>query len=210
MSLIGDFAKGFLAMTVPIWVLNIVTLVILGYAWIGLLFFLILLIPISMMIHMFSRRKKNGRERVNIVERVKHILISLHGVSFACWVFDVGTTYYVIDILGVAAEQNPLGWPLGAIGVSVFHVPALAFTYLLLFKIKQRISLLTAILITVLSLNIGSMNLIAGFQNFSFFPHSVSLTVEAYYRLLFAVIAVDFIYAIAFAKFKIMDEIKPI
>jgi len=109
MGLLGDFGKGFLMMTVAIWILNIITLVVLGQTWMGLLFLLVLLIPISMIAYKYSKYKKKEREKANAVDRVKQILTSLYGVSFACWLFDVSTTYYAINVLGVAAEQNPLG-----------------------------------------------------------------------------------------------------
>lgn len=99
---------------------------------------------------------------------MKQILISLYGVSFACWLFDVSTTYYAINVLDVAAEQNPLGWPFGALGALIFFIPAFAFTYFLLFKVRQRYSLLAAVLVTALTLCISSMNLFAGLQNFGF------------------------------------------
>lgn len=84
MGLLGDFAKGFLVMAVAIWILNIITLVVLGQTWMGLLFLLVLLIPISMIAYEYSKYKKKERKKVNAVDRVKPILVSLYGVSFAC------------------------------------------------------------------------------------------------------------------------------
>ena len=75
------------------------------------------------------------------------------------------TTLYAIDYLGVAEELNPLGWPLGAWGALTFYIPALLFTYLLLFKIQNRFSTWVAASITAIALGFGVMNLLAGLHN---------------------------------------------
>ena len=75
------------------------------------------------------------------------------------------TTLYAIDYLGVAEELNPLGWPLGAWGALAFYIPALLFTYLLLFKIQNLFSTWIAASITVIALGLGVMNLLAGLHN---------------------------------------------
>jgi hypothetical protein len=95
----------------------------------------------------------------------KRKLLYLHIVSLSCWAFDVLTTLYAIDYLGVAEEINPLGWPFGAWGALIFYIPALIFTYLLLFKIRNRFSVWVAVLITVMALGFGVMNLFAGVHN---------------------------------------------
>jgi hypothetical protein len=128
------------------------------------------------------------------------VLIPLQGAALACWTFDISTTFYAIDVLREATEQNPLGWPLGAVGALIFYVPAITFTYFLLFKIKQKGSLGAAIVITILAAYMGLMNFNAGAQNFGFFLNSVSLTVDVYYFLFSLVVAVNLIYAVAFAK----------
>ena len=79
--------------------------------------------------------------------------------------FDVFTTFYAIDYLGIAGETNPLGWPLGALGALFFYVPAYVFTYTLLFRLEGRGPHGVAILITMLSLWLGIMNLFAAVHN---------------------------------------------
>jgi hypothetical protein len=100
-----------------------------------------------------------------IIEKAKTFLFYLHIVPLCFWAFDVLTTLYVIDYLGVAVELNPLGWPLGVWGALMFYIPALIFTYLLLFRIKNRYSLLAATLLTMTALGLGVMNLLAGIHN---------------------------------------------
>jgi hypothetical protein len=62
------------------------------------------------------------------------------------------------------------------------------------------VSLAAAVAITVLAAYFGLMNFSAGSQNFGFFLNSVSFTVEGYYFLFSLVVAVDLVYAVAFAK----------
>ncbi len=197
---LNGFIQGFSAMLVAIWMCNIIALLIAGDTLTASLFFLILLIPISIIIYTFSKRQENNGEKVSVSEKLKMLLIPLHGAAFACWTFDISTTFYAIDVVRKAAELNPLGWPLGAIGALIFYVPAIAFTYTLLFKIKQKASLVAAVVITVLAAYLGSMNFNAGVQNFGFFLNSVSFTMEGYSFLFSFVVAVDLIYAVAFAK----------
>lgn len=197
---LNGFIQGFSAMLVAIWMCNIIALLIAGDTLTASLFFLILLIPISIIIYTFSKRQENNGEKVSVSEKLKMLLIPLHGAAFACWTFDISTTFYAIDVVRKAAELNPLGWPLGAIGALIFYVPAIAFTYTLLFKIKQKASLVAAVVITVLAAYLGSMNFNAGVQNFGFFLNSVSFTMEGYSFLFSFVVAVDLIYAVAFAR----------
>jgi hypothetical protein len=98
-------------------------------------------------------------------ERMKPILLYSYIFPFSCWTFDVTATFYAINILHVAAETNPLGWPFGALGALSFYIPALIFTYLLLFRIKNRLSPVVAFLETLLAFGFGFMNLFAGLHN---------------------------------------------
>ncbi|MDH7478345.1 MAG: hypothetical protein QHH17_08210, partial [Candidatus Bathyarchaeota archaeon] len=128
MGSVGDFAKGFLTMTVIIWILNIAAFFMLEKTLAATLFLLILVIPVSIVAYEGWRWKKE-KENVDRLDKLRQILISIYGVSFACWIFDIGSTYYAIDVLGVAAEQNPLGWPFGALGALIFYIPAIVFAY---------------------------------------------------------------------------------
>lgn len=197
---LGGFIQGFSVMLVTIWIFNIVALVIAGDAIVASLFFLILLIPISIVIYTFSRRQENSREQTSISEKLRALLIPVHGAALACWAFDVSTTYYAIDITREAAELNPLGWPLGAIGALIFYIPAIIFAYTLLFKIRQKESLAVAVVIAVLTAYLGVMNFSAGTQNFRFFLNSVSFTMEGYSFVFSLVVAVVLIYAVVFSK----------
>ena len=199
MGSLADFANGFLMMIVIIWVFNTITFFALAWTWAGMFFLLILLIPMSIIVYEFLkfRGRKQKTDRVSIL---KQILIALYGACFASWIFDVGSTYYAIDILGAAKEQNPLGWPLGSLGALVFYIPALTFTYFLLVKVKHKYALLVSIILTSLTSYLGIMNLLAGISNFGFFVSSVPPYLEVYRYLLCIVIVVDSVYAIVFIK----------
>jgi hypothetical protein len=106
---LNGFIQGFSAMLVVIWSFNIIALVVAGDMLTASLFFLILLIPISIIIYTFSKRQENSSERATVYEKLKTFLIPLHGAAFACWTFDVSTTFYAIDVVRKAAELNPLG-----------------------------------------------------------------------------------------------------
>ena len=98
-------------------------------------------------------------------EKTKRYLLYLHTLPLLGWTFDVLTTLYVINYLGVAEEVNPLGWPFGAWGALIFYTPALLFTYLLLFRIQNRYSIWIASIITSIALGLGVLNLLAGLNN---------------------------------------------
>jgi len=98
-------------------------------------------------------------------EKAKTLLLYTYIVPFSSWMFDIFTTFYAIDYLGIAGEMNPLGWPLGALGALIFYIPAYTFTNMLLFKLHSKYSPWTAILITILALALGLMNLLAGIHN---------------------------------------------
>jgi hypothetical protein len=199
MGVLKDFANGFLAMTVSIWMLNAVTLFVLAKTTLAILFLLVLMIPILVLIYQYFRfRQRKGR--ILSQDGLRQILIFAYGACFACWIFDVGSTFYAIDILGVATEQNPLGWPLGSLGALAFYVPAFAFSSFLLRRRDQRYAFAVALAITALAFYMGIMNLFAGFSNFSFFVQSAVLSLESSWGLLFFAIAIDYVCAIAFFK----------
>lgn len=177
-ALLSDFAEGFLAMTVVIWILNIITVVPFGHMWMGLSYFFVLLIPVSMILYAHLKRRNSD------IDGLRRILLSLFGVCIACWVFDVVTTHYVVNIIGRAEELNPLGFPFGVFGALIFYGPASVFIYVLLFKLKHRLSLLTAFLLAFLSLYMGFMNLRAGLENLGFLSDHIPVLLEMISALL--------------------------
>jgi len=186
MSFLSDFAEGFLVLIVATGILYTQLIPeVLSHLWLVLFFLMIVSVPVSIILYTHLGHQTND------VDRLRSILVSLNGVALACWVFDVGSTYYAIDILGVFAEENPLGWPFGALGALVFYVPALAFTYLLLFKIRQKVSLFAGILLTLLLVFMGSMNLLAGLQNFGCTFNYFAVLLEMTFIFLFLIVNIS-------------------
>jgi len=54
---------------------------------------------------------------------------------------------------------------MGMLGAFAFYGPTMVFSYVLLFKLKENISLYSAISLTLITLVMGTMNLVAGAQN---------------------------------------------
>jgi hypothetical protein len=106
----------------------------------------------------------------------------------AFWIFDVATTFYAVNVTGLAVELNPLGWPLGILGALAYYAPTLFFSYVLLFKMKDRLSFYGAIPVTLITIGMGTMNLVAGAQNFQVFVDTAALATGIRFELL-AVIA---------------------
>lgn len=208
MGLLADFAYGILVMTV-IWLsLNTITCLVQAYTWLIPFFLLILLIPASMIVHELQRFL-NKKQSASRLDRLKRILIASYGVCFASWAFDVGLTYYAINMMGVASELNPLGWPLGAVGALIFFVPAFVFAYFLSFRMKQKHSILAALIITTLSLYVGFMNFIAAGRNFSLILTFLAPPSLAMYVYLFSIaVVVDAVYAFAFVKLTRLQFLK--
>jgi hypothetical protein len=208
MSFLSDFARGFLAKMVIILILNTIAVGMWGYVEVAILFLLILPIPLSIIAKEFSEYWKNRKE-INWTDKLRRTSTFLYGFSFACWFFDVITTYYAVNVLGVAAEQNPLGWPLGAFGPLTFYVPAFACTYLLIFKVRQGYSLVAGMLISVLASWFGFMNFIAGSQNFGFFTtYFKSPSIEVYIFLFCLLTLTDSTYAVIFYKIRKTKQLK--
>jgi hypothetical protein len=111
-----------------------------------------------------EHQKKQTEEPANF-KKLGRTLLYLYAIPFSFWAFDVSTTFYAINVLGIAREQNPLGWPFGVLGALSFYIPALAFTYLLLFKVRNKYSLWVATIVTALALLSGILNLLAGLHN---------------------------------------------
>jgi hypothetical protein len=124
-------------------------------------------------------------------EKWRHLLFSFQGVALAFWTFDIATTFYAIDITGLAIELNPLGWPLGILGAFAYYGPTLVFSYVLLFKIKENISFYAAIPLTLVTLGMGMMNLVAGAQSFQVFVDTAALATGVRYGLLALIVTVN-------------------
>jgi len=200
MHMLVDFADGMLAMTVILLGLSIITCIMWALTWVVPFLLLVILISVSLL----GRELQtflNSRNRTTRLDRLRQVLIASYGVCFACWGFDVCFTFYAINVLGIASELNPLGWPLGIVGALIFYVPAFFFTYFLLFRMKREHSVLAAIVVTVLALYIGFMNFVAAGQNLSLIlTYLTPPSLLTYVSLLAVLAVIDVVYTFAFVK----------
>ncbi len=186
-----SFAQGFLVATGLIWVFNVVALVNGGDAWLGLMYLLIMLIP-AMGITLLKLKNPNSPSK-DKVNRWRNLLFSFQGVALGFWLFDILTTFYAIDVTRTSIELNPLGWPLGILGAFAFYGPTLVFSYILLFRLKEKVSFYAAFPLTLITLGMSVMNLAAGAQNFQVFVETASLESGVQYGLLELILATNLI-----------------
>jgi len=178
-------------MTALIWLFSALQLLSSGDPWIGTVFVMLLVIPVSAALSLQFRKKNMPKPRVSRIDLGRHILFSVQGMALACWVYDLATTFYAIDIIHLAVEENPLGWPLAAVGGPLFYVPTLFLSYALLFRLKDKVSFCGSGVVAVLSLGVGLTNFRAGATNFAFFILTASIADELKGILLTLMIAAD-------------------
>lgn len=182
-------AQGFLVATGLVWILNIVALVRGGDAWLGLAYLLIMFIPaVSIAL---LKLKGTSNPSIDCKMKLRNLLFAFQGVALAFWSFDLITTFYAINVTGLASELNPLGWPLGILGAFAFYGPVLVFSYVLLFRLKENISLYAAIPLTMLTSGMCFMNLMAGAENFLVFVDTAALATGVRFGLLTLIVTLD-------------------
>lgn len=186
-----SLAQGFLVATGLIWIFNVVPLVIGGDAWLGLMYLLILLIPATG-ITILKLKNPNSPSKDNS-NKWRNLIFSFQGVALGFWLFDILTTFYAINITRTSIELNPLGWPWGILGAFAFYGPTLVFSYVLLFRLKEKVSFCAALPLTLITLGMGVMNLVAGAQNFQVFVQTASLEVGVRYGLLELIVAANLV-----------------
>jgi hypothetical protein len=180
---------GFVFGAAFVWLLNVVALLRGGDPWLGACYLLVLVFAASsLLIVKFNRPKTVS---ATDVDRLRGLLFSFQGAALAFWAFDMVTTFYAIDVTGLAYELNPLGWPLGILGAAAFYVPTVGFSYVLLYKLREKVSLYAAVPLTVLTLGMCSMNLLAGAQNFQVFASTAELALNVRSELLASIAAFD-------------------
>jgi hypothetical protein len=136
-------------------------------------------LPLILLIPIFSsailKLKNTNRTPNDNSNNWRNLIFSFQGIALGFWMFEIITTFYAIDVTQLAIELNPLGWPWGILGAFAFYGPTLVFAYFLLFRLKEKISLFAALPLTLLSLGMGTMNLVASAQNFQVFVDTAAL-----------------------------------
>ncbi len=199
MESLKGLAEGFLVATCLIGIFNVASLIHGGDAWLGITYLLILLMPASTLTYL-KLRKTSFKAAVGGWARWRNLLFSMQGVALAFWVFDIATTFYAINVTGLAVEMNPLGWPLGILGALAFYGPTLVFSYVLLFRMKESVSFYAAIPLTLVTLGMGAMNLVAGAENFQVFVDTAALATGVRYELLALVVTANLIVPLALRR----------
>jgi hypothetical protein len=191
MGAIKSLAQGFLVATGLVWIYNVIALVRGGDAWLGLAYLLILFIPaVSLAL---LKLKSTSQPFINDKMKLRNFIFAFQGVALAFWSFDLITTFYAINVTGLATELNPLGWPLGILGALSYYGPVLVFSYVLLFKMKEKLSLYAAIPLTMVTMGMCFMNLMAGAQNFLVFVDTATLAVGSRYGLVALIFTFDLV-----------------
>lgn len=191
-----NLLRGFFVMTALIAVYCIFSLVKVGESWLGLLYFLILLLPLSHFVSVCLKERgtenNDGRS-----ERWGKRLFIMQGTALACWAFDIFTTFYAINVTHLASEINPLGWPLGIVGALIFYGPTLLFSHILISRINGGLSFFVVTAISSLMFCMGLLNLMAGVQNLVFFLNTVNLPIALRYPFLIMILTVDLIFVVS-------------
>jgi len=183
-----SLGQGYLVAVGVVWVCCIIALVRGGDAWLGLAYLLIMLFPITGYTALkLLRPNAVGVGTVNW----RHLLFGFQGAALAFWTYDVATTYYAINIAGLATELNPLGWPMGILGAAAYYVPTVALSYVLLFRLKGNVALYAAVPYTLVTISMASMNLFAGAQNFQLFVDTALLASSVRFDLVALIAALD-------------------
>lgn len=161
-----NFAQGFIVASSAICLLE--TWALQGFylnPWVGYTLFLLLAVPLAVNLYMATARFRAKKPTQAKVKQAKNILMALQGFGFACWLFDVLSTIFVISIKHASYELNPLGWPLSAAGALAYFVPITFAVYYLLFKLKSKESFYAAVMLTGVSVFMGLRNLYASLYN---------------------------------------------
>ena len=189
MGALKSLIMGFLVAVGVVWICNIVALLRGGDAWLGLAYLLIMLVPVAGV----AVLKLSGEDPVLLNRTInwRQVLFGVQGAALAFWSFDMLTTLYAINISGLATEINPLGWPMGILGAAAYYIPTALLSYVLLFKLKEKIALYAAVPFTIVTVAMASMSLFAGAQNYQVFVGSAVLASSARVDLLASVAALD-------------------
>lgn len=168
---------------------------------------MILTIPVSTLLYLKLKNKKPNAQ-VDRRHKWRSLLFSVQGAALAFWAFDILTTFYAINVTGLAVELNPLGWPLGIMGALVYYVPTVVFSYVLLFKIKESFAFYCAVPLTLVTVGMGMLSLTAGAQNFQVFVDTAALATGVRFGLLAAICTVCL--AVPFALKRTITQSNPL
>lgn len=191
---------GFSTMTLQIWACNAIILLGKQDIWLTASSLTITLLSVSCIISLWLFKKQKPTTKTSTANRLKLSLFALQGAALACWIFDLTTTFYAVNVTRVAVEINPLGWPLGLLGALAYYGPTLTLSYVLLFRVRENFAVYAAVPVTIVALCMAFMNLHAGTLNLQIFTETVSLVAEVGYGFLALMLTVGFFFPRLFLK----------
>jgi hypothetical protein len=200
MGPLKSLAIGLSATTILVWSCNATLLFRDQNVWLATFGLPIVLLSFSIVASLWFVKKRDVTAKLASYSGWRLTMFSLQGAALACWIFDLSTTFYAIDITHVAAEVNPLGWPLGLLGALAYYAPTLTLSYILLFRIREDVAFYAAVPITVVALFMGLMNLHAGTLNLGFFAGAASPAAELGYGFLALILGVGFVFPRLFMR----------
>lgn len=202
-SSLKSLAVGFLVATAVIWSCNMLAVSLKG-ALLGLCYLLVVLVPLIGVLIIWQKKKNPNHTKLSSLN-IRNVLFSMQGIALACWIFDIATTIYAINITRIAYELNPLGWPWGILGAMTYYAPTIMFSYLLLYKMKDNIALIGAVPLTFLTLIMAAMNLNAGTMNYQFFSNTAVLVTEMRMGLMALLLCVNVAVPVWLKRIKIVN-----
>lgn len=200
MAALKSLILGFATMTVLIWTCNAIILLAEQDIWLIAPSLTIILLSASCIISLWLFKKQKPTTKLSTDNWLRLSLFFLQGAALACWIFDLTTTFYAVNLTRVAVETNPLGWPLGLLGALAYYGPTLTLSYVLLFRVRENFAVYAAVPVTIVALCMAFMNLHAGTLNLQIFTGTVSLVAEVGYGFLALMFTVGFFFPRVFLK----------
>ncbi len=214
-----NFAEGALMSTSLIWIFICITVAFFTRTWYSLAGLFILIVPFGLRNRSFPTQFRLWKKIPDNIQRIKRLLVPILGFGVACWIFDILTTFIGLDIVQTQyinaenfysifnySELNPLGWPLGIVVGLIAYIPSGLSVYYLLTKMKTKLSVKIACAITVLTVGLGLMNLVAGLNNISiliqYFNVNNSVSLFLWFNILLTISAINVVTYKKFSFYK--------
>ena len=200
MGMFKDLLIGFLCMLFFTTIYVIAPFFAFGNTWLEMIFLASAIFPFLTAILLISKENGSNSEDIGSFNKWRRGLLLFQGAALACWSFDIISTFYAINIAGVATEINPLGWPAGILGAMAFYAPAITLTYYLTSRHYHVFTFSVATINTGVIILMGTRNLGAGLQNIAFFTNTAFFSPNVKFSLLSLVTLADLLSLIILAK----------
>lgn len=207
MRAVASMIKGLTVTASLIMIYTAIRLMSVGDKWLGFSYLLIGFLTFSSLAILHLKTKRFAGDYSSKSEKWRHTLYFLQGAVLACWIFDIATTFYAINITRLAKEINPLGWPLGILGALAFYGPVLILTGFLM-RSRETFALYGATACTILAFFMGTMNFNAGAQNLVFFLNFAVLPSNTRLPLAIAIVCANLLLITSLLKLSSANSLK--